>query len=318
VSTPCLWNPAISVAAHLAASLELAPTAVEPVSQRHFCATTLVADVTIRLLPVHVPIFLMNRIGNDQMTKTFKAFASSVVRHFGYSVARTNPPFPPDLDKGSIEIIRAVQPFTMTGPERIFALIQAVRYLVGANIRGSFVECGVWRGGSMMAAAHTLKQLGRQDIDLHLFDTYEGMPRPTDADVSYEGDVALVEFERTQKGYDSSEWCHASLEDVRRNLLSTGYSKERITFVKGKVEDTVPSAAPDSIALLRLDTDWHESTLHELVHLFPRLSSGGVLIIDDYGHWQGARRAVDEYFADNNIPILLARVDYSGRIAVKR
>jgi hypothetical protein len=90
-----------------------------------------------------------------------------------------------------------------------------------------------------------------------------------------------------------------------------------VRLVKGKVEDTVPKNAPEKIALLRLDTDWYESTRHELVHLFPRLLPGGVLIIDDYGHWQGARKAVDEYIAGNQVKILLNRVDYTGRIGVK-
>jgi hypothetical protein len=247
-----------------------------------------------------------------------KEFASRLFRHFGYNVTRVGSYFPPDLDQGAIEIIRSVQPFTMTGTERVYALIQAVRYLVKANIPGSFVECGVWRGGSMMAAAHTLKQLGKQDIDLHLFDTYEGMTRPTDVDVNLEGAAASIDFERSRRGNDASDWCRASLGDVQENMLGTGYDNARIKFVKGKVEDTIPGAAPDTIAMLRLDTDWYESTLHELVHLYPRLSTGGVLIIDDYGHWQGARKAVDQYFAENKISILLDRVDYSGRIAVKR
>jgi O-methyltransferase len=247
-----------------------------------------------------------------------KALVRRAFKHFGFNVVREGPLFPPDLDQESVEIARSVLPFTMTTPERLFALIQAVRYLVKANIPGGFVECGVWRGGSMMAAAQTLKRLDSQGRKLHLFDTYEGMPRPTDRDVNFLGKAASVEFEHTRKGSDASEWCYASLEDVRRNLFSTGYSKELITFVKGKVEDTIPGSAPDSIALLRLDTDWYESTSHELVHLFPRLSAGGVLIIDDYGYWQGARRAVDEYLASNNISILLDRLDDSARIAVKR
>jgi len=83
------------------------------------------------------------------------------------------------------------------------------------------------------------------------------------------------------------------------------------------VEDTIPNGAPESISLLRLDTDWYESTRHELVHLFPRLSRGGVIIIDDYGRWAGQKKAVDEYFAQNNIAILLNRIDYSARIGVK-
>jgi hypothetical protein len=114
----------------------------------------------------------------------------------------------------------------------------------------------------------------------------------------------------------ASLWCNASIEDVQANMARSSYPSQRIHLVKGPVESTIPGVAPDDIALLRLDTDWYESTRHELEHLFPRLVPGGVLIIDDYGHWQGARQAVDEYLAKSDVPILLNRVDYTGRIAV--
>ena len=109
----------------------------------------------------------------------------------------------------------------------------------------------------------------------------------------------------------------AGFDEVRRNLASTGYPSDRLHFIRGRVEDTIPASAPESIALLRLDTDWYESTRHELTHLYPRLVRGGVLIIDDYGHWQGARQATDEYFSVLGSPVLLHRIDYTGRIAVK-
>jgi len=169
----------------------------------------------------------------------------------------------------------------------------------------------------MMAAALALLQCGATDRDLFLFDTFEGMTKPSALDISYSNDSAPVEFARLKKTDDRAAWCDASLEDVRNNLLATGYNSERLHFVKGKVEETIPDSAPEKIALLRLDTDWYESTQHELLHLYPRLSPGGVLIIDDYGHWLGARKATDEYFSQNNIHILLNRIDYTGRIAVK-
>jgi hypothetical protein len=225
--------------------------------------------------------------------------------------------FPRDFDDEAIEILRTVKPYTMTSVERQFALIQAVRYVVRANIPGSIVECGVWRGGSMMAVAHTLKRLTDDGRDLYLFDTYEGMTRPTDLDICCDGKPALIKFERTNKTSDTSDWCYASIEEVQRNLVSTGYNTNRLKFIKGKVEDTLPRSAPNQISLLRLDTDWYESTRHELIHLFPRLSAGGVLIIDDYGHWQGSKKATDEYLAQNNIFILLNRIDSTGTIAVK-
>jgi hypothetical protein len=100
-------------------------------------------------------------------------------------------------------------------------------------------------------------------------------------------------------------------------MASTGIDAGRLHFVKGPVEETIPASVPERIALLRLDTDWYESTRHELIHLFPRLAAGGVLIVDDYGHWRGCRRATDEYFEQTGVHILLHRVDYTGVIGVK-
>ena len=107
------------------------------------------------------------------------------------------------------------------------------------------------------------------------------------------------------------------IDQVRETVLGSGYPESRVHLVAGPVEETIPGEAPSSIALMRLDTDWYESTKHELHHLYPRLQAAGVLLIDDYGHWEGARRAVDEYFADNPPRPLLGRIDYTGRVAVK-
>jgi hypothetical protein len=231
---------------------------------------------------------------------------------FGYERKRDHyPDFSPSLRN----TIALVEEFTMTSPERIASLVNGVEYIEKQKIAGDIVECGVWRGGSMMAVAHTLILLGGQRR-LHLFDTFEGMPPPTDRDINLRGDSAS----KLLKDSDRSAWVWAEcqIDEVRRNMELTGYSPENVSYIVGKVEDTIPARAPEQIALLRLDTDWYESTKHELVHLFPLLSQGGVLIIDDYGHWEGARRAVDEYMEENNIPILLCRIDYTGRIAVKQ
>jgi O-methyltransferase len=219
---------------------------------------------------------------------------------------------PSDFRDDEAEIVQAVRSWTLTGPERIYALIQAVRYISRNGIAGAVVECGVWKGGSMAAAARTLMQMGDVSRELYLFDTYEGMSDPTASDIDYSGKHA-EEVMRIDPAYR----CNAPLEMVREVLYGTGYPKEKIHFVRGKVEDTVPGLAPEQIALLRLDTDWYESTRHELVHLFPRLARAGVIIIDDYGHWSGSRQACDEYFGENRIPILLNRIDYTGRIALK-
>jgi O-methyltransferase len=225
--------------------------------------------------------------------------------------------FPADFDARTQDLCQFVRPFTMTSPERIFALRQAVMHVIQHEIPGCIVECGVWKGGSMMAAAKTLQELGVTDRDLHLFDTFDGMPQPGEEDVSLKDESAAELMSRSDKK-SSVVWAYGALTEVKRNLLSTGYPAERIFFVKGKVEETIPVNAPTNIALLRLDTDWYESTYHELVHLYPRLSYGGILIIDDYGHWKGARKAVDTYIAEQKLDIFLNRIDYTGRICVKR
>lgn len=232
----------------------------------------------------------------------------------GYRIERR---YPVDYTPALIAVIDRVAPFTMTSAARIADTCAAVEYVVENAIPGDVVECGVWRGGSMMAIALTLQRLGAGDRDLYLFDTFAGMPEPTGADVARGGLRAHDEWARTQVE-QRNIWAHASMEDVEQALGSTGYDRARIHLVKGLVEETIPDHAPAHISLLRLDTDWYESTKHELVHLFPRLSVGGVLILDDYGYWEGARKATDEYVRENGIRIMLHRSDVSGRIGVKQ
>jgi O-methyltransferase len=130
------------------------------------------------------------------------------------------------------------------------------------------------------------------------------------------GESAEAVLARESKG--SNFWARAPLDEVRDVMYALPYPQAQIHFVKGKVEETIPDQAPAQIALLRLDTDWYESTRHELVHLYPRLAPGGVLILDDYGWWRGAGRATDEYFQENGPAPLLVRIDHEGRrVAVK-
>jgi hypothetical protein len=202
----------------------------------------------------------------------------------------------------------------MTENEKLFSLIVATRYVLDHGIAGEIVECGVWRGGSMQAVARTLMGRGVTDRQLHLFDTFDGMPEPDDADRRYDGKPAVELLERAEK--TANIWAIASLEDVQAGMAETGYPGERIHFHPGLVEDTIPAEAPDGIAILRLDTDWYSSTKHELEHLYDRVPSGGVLIMDDYGFWQGARQATDEFLDRRGEQLLLVPMA-SGRIAVK-
>ncbi len=251
-----------------------------------------------------------------------KKIIKKILHSVGVDVIRYRPPgeSPPfdatsfDMSPTEKAIIEKARPFTMTGVERMAALMNAVAYLSKNNIPGDIAECGVWRGGSMMVTALTLLAHGDTSRSLYLYDTYEGMSAPTELDKNTEGVSAQEQLNQTERG--TGIWCHATLDDVRTNLLATGYPADKIHFIKGKVEDTLPGTIPARLALLRLDTDWYESTKHELVHLFPTLEQRGVLIIDDYGHWRGSRTAVDEYFREQNLSVFLHRIDYSGRILV--
>jgi len=227
-------------------------------------------------------------------------------------------PIPAEYDDALAATIKRVRRQTMTSAARIAALVDAVTYVVDEEIEGDLVECGVWKGGSMMAAAMTLSRLGVADRDLYLFDTFAGMPEPTEEDVSSPYDGYSLHKRWSLHDKSDTEWVGVPVETVRANVESTGYPAERIKTLVGMVEDTIPSEAPARIALLRLDTDWYASTKHELVELFPRLAVGGILIVDDYGHYEGARKAVDEYFAETGQRVLLNRIDYTGRIAVKQ
>jgi hypothetical protein len=165
----------------------------------------------------------------------------------------------------------------------------------------------------MAAVARTLLESRDVQRDLFLFDTFSGMTKPAAEDVDYSGKQASEILEEEP----AFRCANAPLKLVKEVLRATGYPQERMHFVQGPVEETLPAYAPEAIALLRLDSDWHESTKHELVHLYPRLVRGGVIIIDDYGHWKGSKQACDEYFAGNDVPMLLNRIDYTGRIGLK-
>lgn len=222
-----------------------------------------------------------------------------------------------DMDPAFVPIYERCRQFSMTSPERMYALYKAVQYIQQGSVEGDIVECGVWRGGSMMVVAEALKLFGGPDRFLHLFDTYEGLPQPTPEDVDVWGNDAASWWKQKRTSDRSSDWARSHLDEVQYNMGLTGFSDKNINYVKGMVEDTIPAQAPDKISLLRLDTDWYASTKHEMQHLFPRLSNNGILIIDDYGHFKGAKQAVDEYLTATMVPLMLIRIDYTGRIAIK-
>ena len=193
-------------------------------------------------------------------------------------------------------------------------------------IKGSIVECGVFKGGSAIMLAQSLAHFGDISRKLYLFDTFDGWPTPTDEDTDFLGQQHKELYELDKQRSESDEG--RSVQSVYRLgdffgrtrnaiLSSTTYPADRIVFVRGLVEDTLPHPEVSSIAILRLDTDYYTSTAWELKTLWASLNVGGVLLLDDYGQFHGARQAVDEFIAKHKIPALLHRDDVTGRTMIK-
>jgi len=253
---------------------------------------------------------------------------SKVIKKFFYKLGYTivdsriyNPDdksfIPYDIEERFKEIFLLCRPFTMTSVEKMYAMYKATEYIIKNKIAGEIVECGVWKGGSMMISALNLLRMNETNRSLYLYDTYKGMAKPTAKDFKIFDKTSAIKTWNKKKKDNCIEWCYASLEEVKKNLYSTGYPKKNIRFIKGKVQDSIPNIIPEKISLLRLDTDLYESTYHELTYLYPKLMKNGILIIDDYGFWKGQKEAVDHYFQENNINILLNRIDEEGRMAIK-
>jgi O-methyltransferase len=225
--------------------------------------------------------------------------------------------FPVECDAGDREILEHVlsSGLTMVSHERLFTTLMACKHVCNSAVEGDFVECGVWRGGNSLLAADVFRR-AQQPRRTWLFDTFTGMTAPTDDDVKYNGNSAHATFLKKQRS-DHNAWCYASLEDVQDSFRRRDL-EQHANFVKGDVLLTLADqpSLPQRISVLRLDTDWYESTRMELEVLYPRLVRGGVLIVDDYGYWQGAKKAVDEYFQTVPRPFL-QYTDQTGRVGVK-
>jgi O-methyltransferase len=223
-----------------------------------------------------------------------------------------------DMEPDFLDAYDRCKAFTMTSIERLYSLYKCVEYLGASGIPGDLAECGVWRGGSCMLMALALLRQRDTTRRIFMLDTFEGHPRPdAEKDIDIWGNRAVDEWQRREASGQGREWGFASIAETQANLTSTGYPRDRLMFVEGMVERTVPDVRTERLALLRLDTDWYHSARAALHHLYPKLVPGGVLIIDDYGHYKGQREAVDAYFREIGCTPLLHRIDYSCRVMVK-
>lgn len=242
----------------------------------------------------------------------------AALHRIGYDIvpaAATNgAALPLDFEAHDREDWHTVSPFTMVLPERIYTLTRAVDHIIAHDLPGAIVECGTWKGGCVMAVLRALLRRGITDRHVYLYDLFGGAwPEPSEHDVH--GEVRMVDLYREMEETPPS--MVYSLDEVRQTVLSVGYPEDKLHFIAGPVEETLSVEAPEDIALLRLDTDFYASTKAELELLYPRLVAGGILILDDYGEWNGARLAVDEYFEERKPRPYLCRVDQGSRLAIK-
>ncbi len=212
---------------------------------------------------------------------------------------------------------------TMIGKKGITANIAAIDHIVQNKIPGSIVECGVWKGGSVATFLYQLIEHNDISRDVYLFDTFAGMSEPSAHDMKNKNknknNSYMIEKHKNLQKETHNLWCYAPLDVVKETMKNTKYPSNKINYIKGKVEDTLPgnSVSIKKIAILRLDTDFYESTKVELENLYPKVSSGGMVILDDYGVWQGVRKAVDEYFVKNDISVVLNYIDKPRRYFIK-
>jgi len=204
------------------------------------------------------------------------------------------------------DFIKIVSPYTMTSVERISELFNSLEYIRENNIDGDIVECGVWKGGNILGIIEYLKYYKIDTKKVWLYDTFQGMTQPEEVDVDLKSNRAIDQMDVP------IVLAYSSIEEVKSVVLVPEFDQTRIKFIIGDVSETlkIENNIPSQISLLRLDTDWYQSTRDELHYLYPKVHNDGILIVDDYGHWMGAKKAVDEYFKNKNINV--EKIDYTG------
>ena len=223
-----------------------------------------------------------------------------------------------EISNDELKILKEITNLSMSTPANHWAIIQSLKHIKKNDIKGDIVECGVWRGGNLILFKKIIDTLYLEK-KIFAFDTFQGMPEPSKEDL----DLKDIDAEKIYQNYKDKDlkWCFSDIDEVKNNISKffKDYNKS-FNFIKGKVEDTLmyEDNLPQTISLLRLDTDFYESTKKELEILYPRLNKGGVLIIDDYGHWKGSKKAVDEYFKLDNNFLWFHRIDYASRLLIKK
>ena len=186
----------------------------------------------------------------------------------------------------------------------------AVNYILQNNIEGVIIECGVYQGDFEHIWINELIK-NNTVRDIYLYDTFTGLTEPSEYDYTCK-DAKIYQMNKddvynTWKSFiiddKTNNWCYSSLEEVQSRLHSTGYPQNNLHYIVCDVMETLKDKTkiPEKIAILRLDTDWYESSKYELEQMYDNVVTGGLIIFDDYYHWDGQRRATDDFFLSRNI-----------------
>tara|TARA_B100002051_G_C16557086_1_gene545579 strand:+ start:132 stop:887 length:756 start_codon:yes stop_codon:yes gene_type:complete len=249
----------------------------------------------------------------------YKKIINKILNKFGYQIQKidTKLKLPIEFSQDELNLVTSIEDYTMTGRIRIISIINLYKDIINREVEGDFVECGVWRGGNLILV-QKLNEIHQQKKNIFGFDTFEGMTKPNEFDFDLRNENANNLLNKTKKLNNVKNiWAYCDLDTVQDNINKI-LKQNNIKLIKGDVKNTlkIKENLPEKISMLRLDTDFYESTKIELEVLYPRLSKGGVLIIDDYGHFKGCKKAVDEFFENSNN--VLHYIDYSARYLVKR
>ncbi len=249
------------------------------------------------------------------MMKIIKNLINRFLGIFGFKISNLDsglPLFPIESTLKEQELINKYLKFSMTNETRMWSLLKSLEYILNKKIDGDVLECGVWKGGCIGLMDEYLR-INNSKKKIYAYDTYDGMSIPSEYDIDFRGiqitEMVINEYENIY-GYPKKN-------EVISNLKILGSKLDKIKFIEGMVEKTLMDKKniPEKISLMRLDTDFYQSTRTELEILYPLLSKGGILIIDDYGHFEGARKAVDEYFKEKKP--LMHYIDYTCRLIQK-
>lgn len=256
-----------------------------------------------------------------------KKIIQSLVNFLGYKISKVNSDyikpnsfFFPEADDYELNLLKKVKSFTLTDFNSIYYLIQSIKHVYQNDVPGGFVECGVWRGGNIIVFSELNNKLGLKR-KIFAYDTFEGMTKPTDLDSDYSGKKAETHLKEQKRipNDPKNVHCIASLTECKNNVSYNVINYQNdVNFIKGSVEEQlcIKKNLPEKISILRLDTDWYSSTKKELEVLYPRLVKNGILIIDDYGSWNGCKKAVDEFF--KNSKETMFQINKNSRIIFKQ